>query len=92
MSKQLGNFLTVSDCIERFGADATRLSLADCGDSLDDANFVEETANQAILKLTAMEDWIVKTNREFDKMRDRDSVSIADSMFENDVEYHMQSA
>jgi len=40
MSKSLGNFLTVSDCIKLYGADATRIALADAGDTLDDANFV----------------------------------------------------
>jgi leucyl-tRNA synthetase len=39
MSKAEGNFLTVNDCLDLYGADATRLVLADAGDTLDDANF-----------------------------------------------------
>lgn len=39
MSKSEGNFYTIRDCIKEFGVDATRLALADAGDSLDDANF-----------------------------------------------------
>ena len=41
MSKSTGNFMTLSDCIKKFGSDASRIALADAGDSLDDANFDE---------------------------------------------------
>lgn len=41
MSKSDGNFLTLSDSIVKYSADGTRLCLADAGDSIDDANFVE---------------------------------------------------
>ena len=58
MSKSLGNFLTIRDAIEKFGVDATRLTLADAGDGLDDANFETEMANGAILKLFTLEKWI----------------------------------
>lgn len=52
MSKSTGNFLTILSSIELFSADATRFALADAGDAMDDANFVFETANSAILRLT----------------------------------------
>lgn len=52
MSKTTGNFRTIRQSIEEFSADATRFALADAGDGLDDANFVFETANTAILRLT----------------------------------------
>lgn len=51
MSKSDGNFLTVEDALAQFGASATRMCLADCGDTNDDANFLESTANSMILKL-----------------------------------------
>ena len=38
MSKSTGNSLTLREAIEKFGADATRLSLADAGDGLEEAN------------------------------------------------------
>lgn len=57
MSKSVGNFLTVRDCIDRYGVDATRMALADAGDSLDDANFDEMVANSAILRLYVFEKW-----------------------------------
>ena len=58
MSKSTGNFLTVDDAIQQFGADATRFACADAGDSLEDANFAVATANAAILSLTTEEDFI----------------------------------
>lgn len=51
MSKSTGNFLTIRDCLKLYGADATRLTLADSGDSMDDANFVLKVAEDTILKL-----------------------------------------
>ena len=51
MSKSTGNFMTVSEAVAEFGADATRLALADAGDSVEDANFLKDTANAAILRL-----------------------------------------
>jgi leucyl-tRNA synthetase len=60
MSKSLGNFITLRQSLETFGTDATRVALADAGDSLDDGNFEDETANAAILKLFTFESWVKK--------------------------------
>ncbi|KAG6843509.1 hypothetical protein H0H87_003662 [Tephrocybe sp. NHM501043] len=57
MSKSLGNFLTLRDGINKFGADATRPSLADAGDGLEDANFEEKTANANILRVHTLLGW-----------------------------------
>ena len=58
MSKSTGNFLTLRDCIDKFGVDATRITLADAGDGLDDANFETDVANASILKLFTFEKWM----------------------------------
>jgi leucyl-tRNA synthetase len=58
MSKSKGNFKTIRNCIDEYGVDATRLALADAGDSLDDANFDLNVANSAILRLYVFERWI----------------------------------
>lgn len=58
MSKSVGNFLTIRDCVDKYGVDATRMALADAGDSLDDANFDEMVANSSILRLFVFEKWI----------------------------------
>ncbi len=60
MSKSLGNFLTLKDACDEFGADATRLALADAGDELTKANFRRKTANDNILALTTLENWIAE--------------------------------
>jgi leucyl-tRNA synthetase len=51
MSKSKGNFITLQDLIATYGCDASRIAIADCGDSLDDANFVRELANLSINRL-----------------------------------------
>ncbi|KAJ0976414.1 hypothetical protein J5N97_018379 [Dioscorea zingiberensis] len=58
MSKSTGNFRTLRQAIDEFSSDATRFSLADAGDGMDDANFVFETANSAILRLTKEITWM----------------------------------
>ncbi|KAJ1917024.1 cytosolic leucyl tRNA synthetase [Mycoemilia scoparia] len=58
MSKSTGNFMTLQECVAKYGADATRLTLADAGDGLDDANFEETTANATILRLHTLYEWI----------------------------------
>ena len=48
----VGNFKTLRQAIEEYTADGMRLALADSGDGMDDANFVMDTADKAILRLT----------------------------------------
>lgn len=56
MSKSKGNFISLREALATYGADATRLTCADSGDSLDDGNFVRDTAAMFILKLTTVID------------------------------------
>lgn len=51
MSKSEGNFLSAEDALERYGTSATRMCLASCGDTNEDANFEEGVANGFVLKL-----------------------------------------
>jgi len=46
--------------VERWGADATRFTIADSGDGLDDANFERPKADAAILRLTTEAAFIVE--------------------------------
>jgi len=61
MSKSLGNFFTMKETVEKYGADAMRVCLSDAGDTLEDANFVEKNASTAILKLNHLHDFIKET-------------------------------
>ena len=62
MSKSTGNFLTLSEAIDKFSADGMRLALADAGDSVEDANFVEAMADAGILRSVASY-YVIYTNR-----------------------------
>ncbi|KAH9830233.1 leucyl-tRNA synthetase like protein [Teratosphaeria destructans] len=57
MSKSTGNFLTLADATAKFGADATRIAMADAGDGIEDANFEETVANSNILRMFELRQW-----------------------------------
>ncbi|CAF4284580.1 unnamed protein product, partial [Adineta steineri] len=57
MSKSTGNFMTLIEAVERFSADGMRLTLADAGDSIEDANFDEKNAEAQLLRLYTFIQW-----------------------------------
>jgi leucyl-tRNA synthetase len=57
MSKHTGNFLTLSDGVKKYGADAYRFALAN-NDGIDDGNFEDRQADVAIIKLNSELEWI----------------------------------
>ncbi|BAU00433.1 hypothetical protein LR48_Vigan06g012600 [Vigna angularis] len=85
MSKSTGNFRTLRQAIEEFSADATRFSLADAGDGVDDANFVFETANAAILRLTKEIAWYEDNLAAESSMRTGPPSTYADRVFANEI-------
>ncbi|XP_054824535.1 leucine--tRNA ligase, cytoplasmic isoform X2 [Prosopis cineraria] len=85
MSKSTGNFRTLRQAIEEFSADATRFSLADAGDGVDDANFVFETANAAILRLTKELAWYEDVLASESSMRTGPPSTYADRVFANEI-------
>ncbi|CAH2078422.1 unnamed protein product, partial [Thlaspi arvense] len=85
MSKSTGNFRTLRQAIEEFSATATRFSLADAGDGVDDANFVFETANAAILRLTKELTWMEEVMAAESSLRTGPPSTYADKVFENDM-------
>jgi leucyl-tRNA synthetase len=87
MSKSTGNFLTLDAAVNKFGADATRIALADAGDGVEDANFEETVANSTILKLYELRKWIeevifearlLKDGETFSGVRDAERVKSTD--------------
>jgi leucyl-tRNA synthetase len=87
MSKSTGNFLTLEQAVKKFGADATRLALADAGDGIEDANFEESVANSNILKLFELRKWcedmvreavLVADGDEFKQVRDTKKIRNSD--------------
>ncbi|KAL5525184.1 CDC60 [Sanghuangporus sanghuang] len=83
MSKSTGNSLTLREAVEKFGADATRIALADAGDSIEDANFDEKNANANILRLHTLIDWCEEMIREQGKLRQNRIYH--DTVFENEI-------
>ncbi|KAI9626445.1 hypothetical protein H4Q26_017860 [Puccinia striiformis f. sp. tritici PST-130] len=84
MSKSTGNSLTLYDSLKKFGADATRLTLADSGDGFDDANFEELTANASILRLHTLLEWcreVISNNSSFRT----GPFTLFDQIFENET-------
>lgn len=69
MSKSEGNFLTLSEAVQKFSADGMRLCLADAGDSVEDANFVENMADAGILRLYTFIEWVKEIMSTKDTLR-----------------------
>ncbi|CAG9320407.1 unnamed protein product [Blepharisma stoltei] len=91
MSKSTGNFMTIQDCLIRYGADATRIALAEAGDTIEDANFLESTADSAILKLYTLHDWIKDNVEVISTMRTGEK-TFFDSLFENELNNTVEKA
>ncbi|KXS12038.1 leucine-tRNA ligase [Gonapodya prolifera JEL478] len=86
MSKSTGNFMTLKDASEEFGADATRFALADAGDMVDDANFQSTTANAAILRLYTQKDFCEEVVEQARKGSLRTGpLNFADKVFQSDI-------
>ncbi|KAI7892102.1 leucyl-tRNA synthetase [Mucor mucedo] len=84
MSKSTGNFMTMSDATIKYGADATRLALADAGDTVEDANFEDSTANAAILRLYTILEWSEDQVNKADALRTGE-FNFYDKIFENEM-------
>ncbi|PPQ63439.1 hypothetical protein CVT24_004971 [Panaeolus cyanescens] len=85
MSKSTGNSLTLREAIEKFGADATRLSLADAGDGLEDANFEEKAANANILRIHTLLAWCEDMVNDKAKLRHGEK-NYHDLVFEQEIQ------
>ena len=87
MSKSTGNFLTLKEAIEKFSADGMRMNLADAGDTVEDANFVEVDAEARLLRLYAFLDWCKETIETKSQLRPAESPlsSYADRVFESEI-------
>jgi leucyl-tRNA synthetase len=93
MSKSTGNFMTMSDGVDKFGADAMRFTLAEAGDGLEDANFKEVTANAAVLRLYNYIEWCqeVLAPESFAKLRNGE-FNFHDRVFMNDINQAIAAA
>lgn len=85
MSKSEGNFMTFSEGIKKFSADATRLALADAGDTIEDANFVESVAEAGILRLYTFIEWVKEIIAKKQTLRTGPMDNFYDKVFQNEL-------
>lgn len=83
MSKSTGNFLTLEAAVKLYGADAVRYALADSGDGIDDANFVDNQAETGLLKLFNFLKWCEETLESSNELRDGSFDNFTDEVFNN---------
>ncbi|SCU82602.1 LADA_0C06678g1_1 [Lachancea dasiensis] len=87
MSKSTGNFMTLKQIVEKFGADAARIALADAGDSVEDANLDETNANAAILRLFNLKEWADEVVQNISEFRTGEVTGFFDVAFENEMNH-----
>jgi len=86
MSKSKGNFLMMDECVEMYSCDATRFACADAGDSLEDANFSRETADNAIMSLFTELEWVKEVTKIEEELRgDGEEMVFMDKVFDNSM-------
>ncbi|KAF7287224.1 hypothetical protein GWI33_002043 [Rhynchophorus ferrugineus] len=85
MSKSDGNFLSLREALQKFSADGMRLCLADAGDSVEDANFVEAAADAGILRLYTFIEWVKEILKSKDSLRSSKEKTFNDEVFESEI-------
>ncbi|CAH6421118.1 Leucyl-tRNA synthetase [uncultured virus] len=93
MSKHTGNFMTLEMALKKFGSDSTRIALAMAGSGINDANFDEINARDAISKLTNEKEWCLKMINEIINNSDINNMNknFWDELFENELNYCLVS-
>ncbi|MCL4121792.1 UNVERIFIED_CONTAM: hypothetical protein GTU68_057055 [Idotea baltica] len=81
MSKSTGNFMTLKEALDRYGADGMRLALANAGDSVEDANFETNVADSGVLRLWTFIELVKELFQEKDQMRSGTVKTVNDKMF-----------
>jgi leucyl-tRNA synthetase len=78
--------LTSNHCAPiTYSCDATRFACADAGDSLEDANFSRETADNAIMSLFTELEWVKEFVNTKGDMRGGDDMVFMDRVFDNSI-------
>lgn len=90
MSKSTGNFMTLDDVVKKYGADASRIALADAGDTIQDSNFVEDVADNTILRLHNLKEWLEEMAKSTDLRSEKNDFE--DALFDNEMNALMNEA
>jgi len=73
--------MTLEDAVNKFSADGMRFCLADAGDSIEDANFVESMADAGILRLYTFIEWVKEVLASEKSFRKGRTDSFTDTVF-----------
>jgi leucyl-tRNA synthetase len=92
MSKSTGNFITLDQAIDLYTADGVRFALADAGDTVEDANFSKKTADDAVLKLSTLVDFVEDGVRVQDSMRSGPLSTFHDRVFDSKISERVRGA
>ncbi len=85
MSKSTGNFLTLRDAMAKYSIDGMRFALADSGDTLEDANFLDETADTGVLRLYTQYEWTKDIVSKLHELRDGEPSTFHDFVFQSEI-------
>lgn len=85
MAKSTGNFMTLEQLVQKFGADAARIAIADAGDGVTDANFEEDVADNNILRLYNLREWCQEQVDNQSKLRSGAPDLFYDKLFNNEM-------
>ncbi|KAH8804005.1 leucyl-tRNA synthetase-like protein [Hyaloscypha sp. PMI_1271] len=85
MSKSTGNFMTLDEMVKKYGADASRIALADAGDGVADANFEEDVADNNVLRLFTLREWCEEQVKDEANLRSGPKNDFLDALFENEM-------
>jgi len=86
MSKSKGNFLMMDECVNTYSSDVTRLTCADAGDSLEDANFSREVADAALMGLYTELKWVEENIAGLGGLRgEGEEANFMDKVFDNSM-------
>ncbi|XP_048776266.2 leucine--tRNA ligase, cytoplasmic-like [Ostrea edulis] len=85
MSKNTGNFLTLTSTVDKFSADGMRMALSDAGDTVEDANFVTKMADAGLLRLYTYLEWVKDMLATKDSLRTGPTNTTSDQIFISEI-------
>lgn len=77
--------MTLNEMVRKYGADASRIALADAGDGVADANFDEDVADNSVLRLFTLREWIKEQVNDAANLRTGPKNNFLDRLFENEM-------
>lgn len=77
--------MTLDDLVTKYGADASRIALADAGDGVADANFEEDVADNNVLRLFTLREWCEEMTSDKADLRTGPKNDFLDALFENEM-------